>query len=59
MMPRDLPSWSTAYGYFRRWRIGGAWEGIRNTLREKVRVKAGRDATPSAAIMHSQTVKTS
>ena len=58
MMPHDLPPWSTPWGYFRRWRKDGTWEGIHDTLRPKVRELEGREPTPSAAIIDSQSVKT-
>lgn len=58
MMPHDLPPWSTAWGYFRRWRKDGTWEGIHDALRPKVRELEGREPTPSAAIIDSQSVKT-
>ncbi len=57
-LPHDLPPWSTAAGYYRIWRRTGTWETIHAALREQVRVKAGREATPSAAIIDSQSVKT-
>ncbi len=57
MMPHDLPPWSTAWGYFRRWRKDGAWERIHDTLRPKVRELEGRDPTPSAAMIDRQSVK--
>ena len=58
MMPHDLPPWSTAWGYFRRWRKDGNWERIHDALRPKVRELEGREPTPSAAIIDSQSVKT-
>jgi len=57
-MPHDLPPWQTVYHYFRLWRLDGTWEHINATLRERVRQQAGRDPTPSAAIIDSQSVKT-
>ena len=57
-LPHDLPPWGTAAGYYRIWRRSGVWHTIHDTLREQVRVKAGREATPSAAIIDSQSVKT-
>jgi putative transposase len=57
-MPHDLPPWSTVYDYFRQWRIDGTWERINTALREKLRTTIGREAEPSAAIIDSQTVKT-
>lgn len=58
MLPHDLPPWPTVYGYFRDWRRDGVWEGMNDDLREAVRQEAGRDAEPSAAIIDSQSVKT-
>jgi putative transposase len=59
LLPRDFPPWSTVYDYFRRWRLAGVWERLNAALREQVRTLAGRHATPSAAIIDSQSVKTS
>ena len=59
MMPKDLPAWQTVYGYFRRWTRSGLWESINATLVKQIREKAGRDPDPSAAIIDSQSVKTS
>jgi putative transposase len=58
LMPHDLPPWSTVYDYFRQWRLDGTWERINTALREKLRTTIGREAEPSAAIIDSQTVKT-
>ncbi len=58
MLPHDLPKWKTVYDYFWKWRRAGAWEEINRTVRERVRVAAGRHAQPTAAILDSQTVKT-
>jgi putative transposase len=58
MLPHDLPKWKTVYTYFRNWTRNGLLEQIHDTLREKVRVQAGREPTPSAAIVDSQSVKT-
>ena len=58
MLPHDFPAWQTVYGYFRTWRDTGVWEQMNATLRESVRKQAGRDTQPSAAIMDSQSVKT-
>jgi transposase len=57
-LPHDLPPWKTVYHYFRAWRLDGTWERIHEALRERVRVEAGRHPSPSAAIVDSQTVKT-
>lgn len=58
MMPHDLPPWQTIYHYFRLWRKDGIWAQINDALRIEVRVAAGRDPQPSAAILDSQSVKT-
>jgi putative transposase len=58
LMPHDLPPWTTVYDYFRQWRIDGTWERINTALREQLRTSIGREAEPSAAIIDSQTVKT-
>jgi transposase len=58
-LPCDFPPWSTVWTSFRTWRNDGTWERIHTALREQVRVKQGRQATPSAAIIDSQSVKTS
>lgn len=50
--------WSTVFYYFRSWRRTGAWERIHAVLRERVRRAVGREPTPSAAIIDSQSVKT-
>lgn len=58
MLPHDLPPWQTAYNYYLEWRNNGLWERINQIFRERVRMKAGRQATPSAAIVDSQSAKT-
>ena len=58
MLPHDFPAWKTVYHYFRLWRTGEVWQQMNQALREKVRQKAGRQPTPSAAIVDSQSVKT-
>ncbi len=57
-LPHEYPPWSTTYWWFRRWRRDGTWEGIAAALRARVRVKAGRNPQPSAAILDSQSVRT-
>lgn len=58
-LPQNFPPWSTVWSYFRTWRIDGTWARMMAALREQVRKKAGREPTPSAAIIDSQSVKTS
>lgn len=57
-LPREYPPWQTVYGYFRAWRITGTWERIHDRLRDLVREQEGRERQPTAAILDSQTVKT-
>jgi putative transposase len=58
MMPHDLPPWSTVYHYFRAWRLQGIWQKMNQKLREQIRSQQGRKKSPSAAIVDSQSVKT-
>ena len=58
MVPHDLPPWGTVWWYFRQWREDGVWERVHETLRPRVRAAEGREPTPSAAIVDSQSVKT-
>ena len=58
MLPKEYGSWETIYGHFWRFRRDGTWQRIHDALREKVRRADKRKSTPSAAIVDSQTVKT-
>jgi putative transposase len=58
LLPHDFPPWGTVHYYFRRWRLDGTWERIHDALRMVVRRAAGREVSPSAAIIDSQSVKT-
>jgi putative transposase len=58
LLPHDFPVWQTVYDYFRTWRKVGLWERIHTVLRRQVRRQAGRAAEPSAAIIDTQSVKT-
>ena len=58
MLPYDLPPWGTVHYYYRRFRRDGVWQDLHDRLREQVRVEAGKQKTPSAAIIDSQSVKT-
>ena len=57
-LPHDLPYWKTVYTYFRRWRLEGLWEKLHERLRDETPLAAGRERSPSAAILDSQSVKT-
>jgi len=58
MLPKEYGPWETIYGHFWRFRRDGTWQRIHDALREKVRRADKRKPTPSAAIVDSQTVKT-
>lgn len=58
MLPKDFPPWGTVHYYYWRFRREGIWQQINNALREEVRLQEKRKATPSAAIIDSQSVKT-
>ena len=58
MLPHDFPNWHTVYTYFRNWRRDGTWQRINDVLRRQLRIQEGREAEPSAAILDSQSVKT-
>ncbi len=57
-LPHDLAPKSTAWDYFVAWGRDGTWQKIVDALRTEVRTAAGREATPSACCIDSQTVKT-
>src|SRR5215207_2770780 len=54
LLPHDLPPWQTVYYYLRRWQRDGVWDALVMADRERV----GREASPSAAILDSQSVRT-
>ena len=57
-MPHDFPDYRTVYHYFARWRDDGTWQTIHAALRDDTRRAAGREVSPSAAIIDAQSVKT-
>jgi putative transposase len=58
LLPHDLPPWETVYHYCRLWRVQGLWPALHKALHTVVRRQAGRDPSPSAAIIESQAVNT-
>lgn len=58
MLPHDFPAWTTVYTYFRKLEQRGVWQRLNDELREEVRQQSGRNMQPSAAIIDSQTVRT-
>jgi putative transposase len=59
LLPHEFPPWQSVYDHFRRWRQRGTWRPINDALRPRARTLAGRDPQPHAAIIDSQTARTS
>ena len=57
-LPHEFPPWGTVHYYYWLWRREGSWQQIHDPLRTQVRLAAGREPSPSAAILDSQSVKT-
>ena len=57
-LPHDFPPHAAVYSHFRRWRKNGKLDRVHDVLRERVREAEGREATPSAAVIDSQSVPT-
>jgi putative transposase len=58
LLPHDFPPWQIVYQYFWRWRKDGTWQVMHDLLRGDVRSAVGKQRQPSAAIIDSQSVKT-
>jgi putative transposase len=58
LLPHDFPNWKTVYGVFRSRRNDGTWQQIHDSLRDKLCCREGRNTSPSAAIIDSQSAKT-
>src|SRR5215469_9062751 len=56
-LPGDFPPWQTVYGYFAAWRDDGTVARLHDVLRARVRMAAGRNAEPTAAVIDSQSVR--
>src|SRR5690242_2509113 len=57
-MPHEYPPWPRVFYHFAKWRRQGTWERINTALRERHRVLKGRKPQPTAAIIDSQSVRT-
>ena len=57
LLPHDFPPWQTVYYYLRRWQAEGVWATVHHTLLMADRERAGREASATAAIMDSQSVR--
>ena len=57
MLPHEFGPWSTVYGIYRPWIQSGLWHRLHDVLRGRVRVAAGRQPGPTAAVLDSQSVK--
>jgi transposase len=58
LLPRDFPNRSTVQRYFYAWRAARVWETINFLLLQQARERAGREASPAAGVIDSQSVKT-
>jgi transposase len=59
MIPRDLLPWDAAYRWYRTWVTDGTIDRVHDALRDQVRIAAGRDPNPSAAVVDAQSIKSS
>jgi transposase len=59
LVPHDLAPWDVAYRWFRQWTREGVWDRVHDVLRDRVRAADGRDRQPSAAVLDSQSAKSS
>jgi transposase len=59
LLPKDFPPYTTVQRYFYAWRDSGLWQTINHVLLMDVREAAGREASPTAGVIDSQSVKTS
>lgn len=57
-LPHDFPHWKSVYTVFWRWRRDGVWKRLNDALREQERRRVGKKATPTAAIVDSQSIRT-
>jgi transposase len=58
LLPKNLPPYTTVQRYFYAWRDSSVWQTINHVLLMEVREAAGREASPTAGVIDSQSVKT-
>src|SRR3712207_9545296 len=58
LLPQDFPAWGAVRYYFDKWQADGTWERVNDALRRAARWDAGREPEPTAAVIDSQSVKT-
>jgi putative transposase len=58
LLPHEFPPWQTIYAAFRKWKRDGTWGRTHDMLQEMVRLESGKKPNPTAAIIDSQSVKT-
>ena len=58
MLPHDFPNYKTVNHYYNQWRREGRWDQILQALNQLYRQHQGRESTPSAGALDSQSVKT-
>jgi transposase len=56
-LPREFPPAKTVYGIFRRWAAAGVWARVHDALRDRARIRAGRQPNPTAAVIDSASVR--
>jgi len=56
LLPKEFGPWSTLHDYYRRWRRQGLWEQLNHALRRQVRLRAGKNAEPSGAILGTRPI---
>jgi transposase len=59
MLPADLPDWNNVYAMFRRWVRDNVMERMYDRLRDMMRARVDREVSPTAAVLDSQSTKTS
>jgi transposase len=56
-LPAEFPPAKTVYGIFRRWAAAGVWARIHDALRDRARLRAGRQPAPTAAVIDSASIR--